>query len=433
MKKRKVILCVMLALSMAVLPTSVAFANEESIETETIVNAEEGAETESESETFTPEGVEGLRLESTGKKSVTICWDPVEEVEGKEIEYVIYRMVGENSEYALLDICTGTSYTDVEAYGREKNYYKVCASYINDDSERIYGPESGVVGARAMLQATENVSAAPAGKNKVSITWDAVEDAEAYLIYAHKNGEYGYCGMTSGKTSFTDTKALDLDYNFYWVFPCYYEEDGLSAGIPAPYVYAKGVLSAVSGLKACVSGEGIKLTWNKLKDADGYIIYRQKGSEGKFEYVYMKDADSPSYYDTGCAMEGYNYYRVYPYHMNGEEMAVGVSDTYVYAQVNPPHEHVWEPITELQDQGTDDPVYEIVGWKYVCNGCKAEFATNDEAWDHVNENIKNHNMSCTGFSEAPIYDITGYEHHENWVEVVVGYRCSICGAEKPAE
>lgn len=208
MKKRKVILCVMLALSMAVLPTSVAFANEESIETETIVNAEEG--TESESETTAPEGVEGLRLESTGKKSVTICWDPVEEVEGKDIEYVIYRMVGENSEYALLDTCTETTYTDVEAYGREKNYYKVCASYVNDDSECIYGPESGVVGARAMLPATESVSAVPAGKNKVSITWDAVEDAEAYLIYAHKNGEYGYCGMTSGKTSFTDTKALDL-------------------------------------------------------------------------------------------------------------------------------------------------------------------------------------------------------------------------------
>ena len=73
MKKRKVILCVMLALSMAVLPTSVAFANEESIETETIVNTEEGTGTESESETFIPEGVECLRLESTGKKSVTIC------------------------------------------------------------------------------------------------------------------------------------------------------------------------------------------------------------------------------------------------------------------------------------------------------------------------------------------------------------------------
>lgn len=43
--------------------------------------------------------------------------------------------------------------------------------------------------------------------------------AEGYLIYAQKNGKYGYVGMTTKGTAFTDIKALDADYNYYWMFP----------------------------------------------------------------------------------------------------------------------------------------------------------------------------------------------------------------------
>ena len=127
---------------------------------------------------------------------------------------------------------------------------------------------------------------------------------------------------------------MDLDYNYYWIF-AYYSEDGrMSAGIPSKYVYAKGVLPAISNLKAQASDDGIKLTWDKMKDADGYLIYRKIGNEGEFEYLYMKDKASPSFYDSKCDKKDYNYYRVYPYHKNGDKIVSGMSDTYVYATVN---------------------------------------------------------------------------------------------------
>lgn len=391
--------------------------------------------TETEEEPV-PDRVEGLKLVSTGKKKITMSWDPVADIEGKQIVYVVYGKKGDG-DYEFRGMSSESTFTDKAATGLVKTEYKVRASYMSDDgTHRVYGPDSGTITSRAMLSAPENVKKAAVGKNRVALSWDAVEDADGYLIYAQKNGKYGYCGMTSdGRTSFTDVKALDTDYNYYWVFAYYYEEDSegnnkISAGIPSKYVYCKGVLPAVSNLKARVSGKGIRITWDKLKDADGYIIYRKKGSEGKFEYVYIKDADSPSYYDTRCAMEGYNYYRVYPYHMNGDTRVVGVSGTYVYAQVNPPHEHVWEEITEMQDQGTDEPVYGTVGWKYVCNGCKVEYATVDEIDQHMNENAVIGNEACMAYTKYPVNGITGYEHRENWVEVVIGYRCTICGAEK---
>ena len=62
------------------------------------------------------------------------------------------------------------------------------------------------------------LKAAPAGKNRVKLTWSAVSGAEGYLVYAQKSGTYGYVGMTTKGTTYTDTKALDSDYNYYFVF-----------------------------------------------------------------------------------------------------------------------------------------------------------------------------------------------------------------------
>lgn len=47
-------------------------------------------------------------------------------------------------------------------------------------------------------------------------------------------------GMTS-KTSFSDTKALTSDYNFYWVFAYRKDSEGnmIAGSAPEKYVYGK--------------------------------------------------------------------------------------------------------------------------------------------------------------------------------------------------
>lgn len=299
---------------------------------ETIERSEKKSKTENEEE-LSLDRVENIKLEFTNKSKVTFSWGPVES--DKNLVYVVYKKIGEDGEFEFDCMTSDTFYTDEGISGVDKSYYKVCASYMDaDNSQRVFGPESDIVSVRAMLPAVQNVKKASVGKNKVLLTWDAVEDAEGYIIYAKKKGMYGYCGITKGDTTFTDTKALDLDYNYYWIF-AYYSEDGrISAGIPSKYVYAKGVLPAISNLKAQASDDGIKLTWDKMKDADGYLIYRKIGNEGEFEYLYMKDKASPSFYDSKCDKKDYNYYRVYPYHKNGDKIVSGMSDTYVYATVN---------------------------------------------------------------------------------------------------
>ena len=177
----------------------------------------------------------------------------------------------------------------------------------------------------------KNLKAAPAGKERVTLTWTASSGAEGYLVYGQKNGKYGYVGMTSG-TTFTDTKALYNDYNFYWVFP--YVKDELGNMIPrscTKYVYAKGILTAVTGLKASSVTGGVKLTWNAVTGANGYLVYGIV--DGKpYGYVGMTTKGT-TFTDKTASKTQYNYYWVFPYFKDGSgKMIVGQTAKYTYGR-----------------------------------------------------------------------------------------------------
>ncbi|MEQ3336213.1 hypothetical protein AAA163_09430, partial [Faecalimonas umbilicata] len=182
-------------------------------------------------------------------------------------------------------------------------------------------------------EAVTNLKSVSAGKQKVKLTWDASEGAEGYLIYAQKNGKYGYVGMTTKGTTFTDTKALDTDYNYYWVFP-YVTDMHTGKMLPGKctkYVWAKGVIPAVQNLKASSVKGGVKLTWTEQKDAEGYLVYGQRAGE-KYGYVGMTTKGT-TFTDTKASKTAYNYYWVFPYHKDSQgNMIVGGTPKYTYGR-----------------------------------------------------------------------------------------------------
>ena len=90
------------------------------------------------------------------------------------------------------------------------------------------------------LTAVKNLKAVPAGARKVKLTWDKVQGADGYLVYGQKNGKYGYVGMTTKGTTFTDAKASKTAYNYYWVFPYHKNKQGeMIVGGTAPYTYGR--------------------------------------------------------------------------------------------------------------------------------------------------------------------------------------------------
>ncbi len=175
-------------------------------------------------------------------------------------------------------------------------------------------------------KSVQNLKAIANGKKSVKLTWDNVTKVDGYLIYCQKKGKYKYCGISKGN-SFTDNKALDEEYNYYWVFP--YITNPLTGekipGICNKYVYAKGTCVGVKDLKAFSSKDGVKLVWDKTKDADGYLVYAQKN--GKYAYVGMtkNQANKVSYFDKNALKDDWNFYWVYPYHYadDGKTMIPG--------------------------------------------------------------------------------------------------------------
>ena len=180
----------------------------------------------------------------------------------------------------------------------------------------------------------KNVKAVAAGKNKVKLTWNKVDDAEGYLIYAQKNGKYGYCGMTTSKetTTFTDTKALDDAFGFYWVFAYKKDANGkMITGGCEKYTYAKGICLAVTNFKASSVTGGVKLSWTKSAGADGYLIYGIN-SDGKYHYIGMTSGNT--FTDKKASKTQYNFYWIFPYHKNasGKIIPGQICSKYIYGR-----------------------------------------------------------------------------------------------------
>lgn len=186
---------------------------------------------------------------------------------------------------------------------------------------------------KSSMPVVKNVKAETAGRNKVRITWDKVANADGYIIYAKKAGVYGYCGMTTSNsiTSYTDKKAQDAEYNFYWVYAYKNTAKGREVSPVGKYTYAKGTCVRVTDLKATSMKGGVKVSWSKTAGADGYIIYG-KTSRGKYGYIGM--TSKLTYTDTKAAIGEYNFYWVFAYHMsaNGKRVIGPVSSKYVYGK-----------------------------------------------------------------------------------------------------
>ncbi len=304
-------------------------------------------EEESEIETYAEESkvtldpVTGLSAQGAGKNRVQISWNPVEGAEG----YIIYRKVGTGkSQYIMMT--SGTSRVDTTASGSEYNFYFVYPYYTQNGKRIICTQNASYTYAKATLAEAKNVKAEKGGKNKVKLSWNSVSGAEGYIVYKRgADGAFKYTGIT-GKLTFMDTKASGSEYNFYKIYP-YYKENGKNViGTVKGYVYAKAGLFAVTNLKAQNIGKNIKITWGKVKDADGYIIYRKEG-EKAFQYLYMKGADATSFVDTKCAGDCYNFYRVYPYYNDDNSKRIlGASNSYVYSAVR------IDSVTQVQASAT---------------------------------------------------------------------------------
>lgn len=180
--------------------------------------------------------VENLKASSTVGK-VKLTWDKVEDAEG----YLIYGIRGDGKYGYIGMTTTQSAYIDKKALTSDYNYYWVFA-YCKDDAGKMYpGLTAHYVYGKAQKCAAVTNLKASSVKGGVKLTWTMSAGAEGYLVYGIRAGEkYGYIGMTTKGTTFTDKKASSTDWNFYWVFPYHKDSEGnMVVGGTPQYVYGK--------------------------------------------------------------------------------------------------------------------------------------------------------------------------------------------------
>ena len=151
--------------------------------------------------------VENLKASSSVGK-VKLTWSEVKDAEG----YLIYGIRGGGNKYGYIGMTSKTSFVDVKALTSDYNYYWVFA-YCKDENGKMYpGLTAHYVYGKAQKCAAVTDLKASSVKGGVKLTWTKSAGAEGYLVYGiHPGEKYGYIGMTTKGTTFTDKKASSTD------------------------------------------------------------------------------------------------------------------------------------------------------------------------------------------------------------------------------
>jgi fibronectin type 3 domain-containing protein len=139
--------------------------------------------------------------------------------------------------------------------------------------------------------------------NGVQITWNAVDNADVYIVWRRGAGtsDWTMLGITD-QTSVVDTSPTHRQYWRYSVQAM--NADGFSdfdyTGKYLKYV-ATPKLTGISN-----ATNGIYFKWNKVAGASGYRVYR-RGAGGNWQYI--TTVKGTSYTDTAVKNQSGKYYR----------------------------------------------------------------------------------------------------------------------------
>lgn len=282
-------------------------------------------------------------VSSTGK--IKLSWGKVSGAQS----YDLYRSTDKEN-WKLIKNVTGTSYTNASVTAGTTYYYQVQAIAAR---EAANSARSEIVGRTAKLaQPVAKVKYTDSGR--VSLTWEACEGAEGYEVYraSSKTGEYKLL------KSVTDTRLTDETGSAGKTY--YYKVRALGKKTAANSAWSSVVSGTrklnrpvVTAKNASNTGK-IILSWDSMKNARKYEIYRSTSKDGTYKKI--DSTTSFSYTDISVTAQKTYYYKV---------RAVG-STSAVTSLFSEPVRAVCKlirPTVTLKNSGATGQV--VVSWKAV--------------------------------------------------------------------
>jgi len=173
-------------------------------------------------------------------------------------------------------------------------------------------PGSGAAAATAPA-APASPKAVSVSYNSIKISWTAVSGASGYALYRYNASTQKYERIkTTTAVNYTNT-SLTTGKTYYYKVIAYKNVNGTNIySASSATVSAKPIPATPANFKATAySGTSIKLTWNTVAGASGYVLYQYNTSTKT--YARLKVLTSLSYIHTGRTPGLKYYYKVRAY------------------------------------------------------------------------------------------------------------------------
>ena len=227
-----------------------------------------------------PAVVTGLKVSSKTMNSINLEWSKASGAAGYDVYQYnntqkkwtkIVRTASSENTYKVSNLSAGTEYK-----------FAVKA-YKTANGQEIYSVSLSTLTAVTNPASVTGFKVNSMSDNSVNLTWNKVKSAEGYIIYQYNNSKKAWSRIAKTTTTANSFKVINLNAGTEYKFAvrAYRTENGKEITSPSyPTLSVTTKPAIVTGFKVSgVSDNAVNLTWNKVKSAEGYIIYQYNNSK----------------------------------------------------------------------------------------------------------------------------------------------------------
>lgn len=268
-------------------------------------------------------GRASVSLKNKGIRSIQVSWSRVSSADG----YDVYRASGISGEYKKVRTVSASgsrSFLD-SRLDTDTNYcYKVCA-YKNVNGRRVYG-----IASEPAFCATSALYVNLKGKAEsykgIRLSWNKSKKAKGYVIYraTKRKGPYKRIRKVGRKTShYMDLRTV-VGKTYYYRVKAYLKENGETVYSDASNTLRRKTTLKRPGLDLNLQNGRAVLSWNEVKGAQGYQVYRStKKRRGYKRIAAIKGKDGTYYASQQLKPDKRYYFKVRAYRKNAGKKGYG--------------------------------------------------------------------------------------------------------------
>lgn len=244
---------------------------------------------------------------------ITLKWTAVEGANA----YAIYYKPAWGSEYSLLGQSSGTTYSTTTPRTGTVYYYRIQALYVVGGQQVSQGAQSMSF---PYIALGDVVIADPRGKDTstIRLNWTPVAGATHYDVAMSLHDADDYKIIRTDLTgSLCDIRDISFNetYDFLVIPKRKLNSGDVITGLPSSNRMVGSPMETPSFTGYEWTETGLKLTWDAIPGAMGYVIYRRGFHETGYHKLMVSENTATTYIDTTMKPGEVYYYFVYSFRL----------------------------------------------------------------------------------------------------------------------